>query len=46
MAANMPESKIPQTATGWFWQCGLVLNIKEVFSSRIHPLDLGEYMLS
>ncbi len=47
MAANPPEIRIPPTAAMWFLQCRLALNLpKGIFSIRICPMDLGEYMLS
>jgi hypothetical protein len=36
MAANLPESRIPPTAAGWFWQYRLALNPpKGMFSIRL-----------
>jgi hypothetical protein len=47
MEANPPKARIPQTAARQFWWCGPVLNLpKEVFSIRIRPLTLTEFMLS
>jgi hypothetical protein len=42
IVANLPESGILQTAAGWFWRCGPVLNPpKEVFSAGYFLLILG-----
>jgi hypothetical protein len=41
------ESRIPQTAAGWFWLCGPTLNLpNDIFSIKICPLDPGDHMLS
>jgi hypothetical protein len=46
-AANSPKIGIPPTATEWFQQCRLALNLlKGVFFARINPLDPGDQMPS
>jgi hypothetical protein len=47
VTANPPGSRIPLTTAGWSRHHGPALNLpKDVFSITIHPLGLGNHMLS